>query len=123
MHLLKLLRLEIEQKYANGMKKFPEDPKKYNPVRLLNHMKPGLIFIETIISSNTQSVYQVKCEIDNIPFTGQGLKKKAAKMECCIAAIKYFWQFDFHAEVDLHDLQYKLKLIYTCTPHYNIMFL
>ncbi|XP_060861004.1 uncharacterized protein LOC132938015 [Metopolophium dirhodum] len=82
---------------ANGMKKFSEDPKKYNPVQLLNQMKPGVKFIETIISSKTPSAYQVKCEIDNIPFTGQGSKKKAAKMECCIAAIKYFWQFDFHA--------------------------
>jgi len=26
-----------------------------------------------------------------------GSTKKAAKKECCIAAIKYFWQFDFHA--------------------------
>jgi len=26
-----------------------------------------------------------------------GSTKKAAKKECCIAAIKYFWKFDFHA--------------------------
>jgi len=54
------------------MRKFPEDPKNYNPIRLLNQMKPGVIFIETFISSKTPSVFQVKCEIDNIPFTGQG---------------------------------------------------
>jgi len=54
------------------MKKFPEEPKNYNPVQLLNHMKPGVKFIETIISSKTPSVFRMKCEIDNIPFTGQG---------------------------------------------------
>ncbi|CAI6373224.1 unnamed protein product [Macrosiphum euphorbiae] len=80
-------------------RKFPEDPKKCNPVQLINQMKPGVKFIETIISL-TPSVFQVKCEIDNIPFTGQGSTKKAAKKECCIAAIKYFWHFDFHAIED-----------------------
>jgi len=54
------------------MRKFPEDPKNCNPVQLINQMKPGVKFIETIISSKTPSVFQVKCEIDNIPFTGQG---------------------------------------------------
>ncbi|XP_060858050.1 uncharacterized protein LOC132935493 isoform X2 [Metopolophium dirhodum] len=86
---------------AKPMKKFPEDPKKYNPVQLLNQMKPGVKFIETIINSKRPLVFQVECEIDNITFTGQGSKKKAAKKECCIAAIKYFWQFDFNAEADL----------------------
>jgi len=54
------------------MKKFPEDSKKYNPVQLLNQMKPGVKFIKTIISSKRPLVFQVECEIDNIPFTGQG---------------------------------------------------
>ncbi|XP_060857475.1 uncharacterized protein LOC132935047 [Metopolophium dirhodum] len=83
-----------------AMKKFPEDPKHCNPVQLINQMKPGVKFIETIISLNTPSVFQVKCEIDDILFTGLGSSKKAAKKECCIAAIKYFWQFDFHAIED-----------------------
>ncbi|XP_022172564.1 uncharacterized protein LOC111035307 isoform X2 [Myzus persicae] len=85
---------------AGAMRKFPEDPRNCNPIQLINQMKPGVKFIETIISSKTPSVFQVKCEIDSIPFTGQGSTKKAAKKECCIAAIKYFWQFDFHAIED-----------------------
>ncbi|XP_008187398.1 uncharacterized protein LOC100169140 isoform X2 [Acyrthosiphon pisum] len=85
---------------AGAMRKFPEDPKNCNPIQLINQMKPGVKFIETVISSKTPSVFQVKCEIDNIPFTGQGSTKKAAKKECCIAAIKYFWHFDFHAIED-----------------------
>ncbi|CAI6377387.1 unnamed protein product [Macrosiphum euphorbiae] len=80
---------------AGARRKFPEDPKNCNPVQLINQMKPGVKFIETIISS-TPPVFQVKCEIDNIPFIEQGSTKKAAKKECCIAAIKYFWHFDFH---------------------------
>ncbi|KAL4089189.1 hypothetical protein QTP88_024251 [Uroleucon formosanum] len=85
---------------AGAMRKFPEDPRNCNPVQLINQMKPGVKFIETIISSKTPSVFEVKCEIDSIPFSGQGSTKKAAKKECCIAAIKYFWQFDFHAIED-----------------------
>lgn len=54
------------------MRKFPEDPRNCNPIQLINQMKPGVKFIETIISSKTPSVFQVKCEIDSIPFTGQG---------------------------------------------------
>ncbi|XP_008184601.2 uncharacterized protein LOC100573606 [Acyrthosiphon pisum] len=82
------------------MKKFPEDPKNCNPVQLINQMKPGAKFIETIISLNRPSVFNVKVEIDNITFTGLGSSKKAAKRECCIEAIKFFWQFDFHAIED-----------------------
>lgn len=54
------------------MRQFPEDPKKYNPTQLLNEMKPSVKFSETINSLNKPSVFQVQCEIDNIPFTGQG---------------------------------------------------
>jgi len=54
------------------MKKFPDDPRKYNPIQLINQMKPGIKFIEIIISSKTPTVFQIKCEIDNIPFLGQG---------------------------------------------------
>jgi len=85
------------QPKTGAMRKFPENPKNCNPIQLINQMKPGVKFVETIISSKTPSLFQVNCIIDDIPFTGQGSTKKAAKKECCIAAIKYFWQFDFHA--------------------------
>ncbi|CAI6354671.1 unnamed protein product [Macrosiphum euphorbiae] len=95
----KIINLQEEQPKLKigAMRKFPEDPKNCNPVQIINQMKPGVKFIETIISLNPPSAFRVKCEIDNIPFTGLGSSKKAAKRECCIAAIKYFWQFDFHA--------------------------
>jgi len=54
------------------MKKFPEDPRNCNPIQLLYQMKPGVKFIETIISSKMPSDFQMNCEIDTIPFTGRG---------------------------------------------------
>ncbi|KAE9528900.1 hypothetical protein AGLY_012475 [Aphis glycines] len=77
-------------------RKFPENPKIYNPISLLYLMKPNLKYIETVIVK-FPPLFQVNCTIDGILFTGKGPKKKLAKKECCTAAIKYFWQFDFHA--------------------------
>uniref|UniRef100_A0A2S2NGM1 DRBM domain-containing protein n=1 Tax=Schizaphis graminum TaxID=13262 RepID=A0A2S2NGM1_SCHGA len=85
------------QPKAGAMRKFPENPKNCNPIQLINQMKPGVKFVETIISSKTPSLFQVNCVIEDVSFTGQGSTKKAAKKECCIAAIKFFWQFDFNA--------------------------
>ncbi|XP_022178131.1 uncharacterized protein LOC111039115 [Myzus persicae] len=82
-------------KVAAPMKLFPEDPSKYNPVQLLNHMKPGTEFIVTRCL-DFPSCFQVSCVIDGVPFTGQHSSKKGAKNEACIAAIKYFWTFNFH---------------------------
>ncbi|XP_027851881.1 uncharacterized protein LOC114130973 [Aphis gossypii] len=81
-----------------GMRKFPENPKNCNPIQLLNQMKPGVKYIEAIAPEKLPLLFfQINCVIDDILFTGEGRTKKAAKKECCIAAIKYFWQFDFHA--------------------------
>ncbi|XP_015380288.1 PREDICTED: uncharacterized protein LOC107174011 isoform X2 [Diuraphis noxia] len=99
------IKLQPKSK-AGAMRKFPDDPRNCNPIQLINQMKPGVKFIETIISSKTPSVFQVNCEIDNVPFSGQGSTKKAAKKECCIAAIKYFWKFDFHA---IEDSSFTMK--------------
>ncbi|XP_060854227.1 uncharacterized protein LOC132932054 [Rhopalosiphum padi] len=88
------------QPKTGAMRKFPENPKNCNPIQLINQMKPGVKFVETIISSKTPSLFQVNCVIDDVSFTGQGSTKKAAKKECCIAAIKSIWQFDFHAIED-----------------------
>jgi len=54
------------------MKKFPENPKNCNPIQLINQMKPGVKYIETIISAKFPLLFQVTCVIDDIPFTGQG---------------------------------------------------
>ncbi|KAE9528551.1 hypothetical protein AGLY_012122 [Aphis glycines] len=81
-----------------AVRKFPENPKNCNPIQLLNQMKPGIKYIEAIAAEKLPLLFfQVNCVIDDILFTGEGRTKKAAKKECCIAAIKYFWQFDFHA--------------------------
>ncbi|XP_025191758.1 uncharacterized protein LOC112592009 [Melanaphis sacchari] len=85
------------QPKTGAMRKFPENPKNCNPIQLINQMKPGVQFVETIMSLKTPSLFQVSCVIDDVPFSGQGSTKKAAKKECCIEAIKYFWQFDFRA--------------------------
>lgn len=52
------------------MKTFPEDPSKYNPVQLLNQLKPGTEFVDTPLSENPPCFY-VQCVIDGIPFAGQ----------------------------------------------------
>ncbi|XP_015376701.1 PREDICTED: uncharacterized protein LOC107170983 [Diuraphis noxia] len=83
-----------------AMKKFPDNPSNYNPIQLINHMKPGMKLIEIIHFSKRPSIFRVKYEIDNFLFFGLGSTKKAAKKECCISAIKYFWKFDFHAKED-----------------------
>ncbi|CAH1726603.1 uncharacterized protein LOC114121455 [Aphis gossypii] len=85
------------QPKTGAMRKFPENPQNCNPIQLINQLKPGVKFTEVVISAKTPSLFQVTCVIDDIPFSGQGSTKKAAKKECCIAAIKYFWKFDFHA--------------------------
>jgi dsRNA-specific ribonuclease len=81
---------------VGGMKKFPNKPENYNPVQLLYQMTPGIQFTETTIRSNIPSCFEIKCEMDGVSFTGKGSTKKAAKKECAIATIKYFWNFDFH---------------------------
>ncbi|XP_022175704.1 uncharacterized protein LOC111037437 isoform X2 [Myzus persicae] len=83
----------------NGMKKFPEDPENWNPIQLLNQMKPGIQYIETQISL-CPSIFHVSFKTGDLFFLGQGSLKKEAKMNCCIAAIKYFYGFDFHAIED-----------------------
>ncbi|CAH1731371.1 unnamed protein product [Aphis gossypii] len=88
--------IEQPQPKTFSKRKFPENPKKYHPISLLCLMKPTLKYIETTIKK-FPPLFQVNCTIDGIVFTGIGPKKKAAKKECCIAAIKYFWDFDFHA--------------------------
>ncbi|XP_025406213.1 double-stranded RNA-specific editase 1 isoform X2 [Sipha flava] len=81
---------------VGGMKKFPNKPENYNPVQLLHQMSPGIQFTETTINSNNPSCFEVKCKMDGVTFAGKGSTKKAAKKECAIATIKYFWNFDFH---------------------------
>lgn len=54
------------------MKKFPVNPRIYNPVQLLNNMKPYVQFVTTTIHFETPKTYQVECNIDNIPFLGLG---------------------------------------------------
>jgi len=54
------------------MRKFPDDPKNCNPVQLIHQMKPGVKFIETVLSLKTPSLFQVNCIIDDTPFIGQG---------------------------------------------------
>jgi len=54
------------------MRKFPENPQNCNPIQLINQLKPGVRFTEVVISAKTPSLFQVKCEIDDIPFSGQG---------------------------------------------------
>lgn len=54
------------------MKKFPENPDIYNPVQLLHQMTPGLKFIVNTINPNNPPIFQVNCEVNGVPFTGQG---------------------------------------------------
>jgi len=55
------------------MKKFPENPKNYNPIQLINQMKPGIKYIETIVAAKLPSLFfQVNCVINDILFTGEG---------------------------------------------------
>jgi hypothetical protein len=82
---------------VGGMKTFPNKPENYNPVQLLHQMTPDIQFKETTIRSNNPTCFEVICEKDGVSFTGKGSTKKAAKKECAIAIIKYFWNFDFHA--------------------------
>ncbi|KAL5233817.1 hypothetical protein ACI65C_001227 [Semiaphis heraclei] len=77
---LKAIKLPPKPK-AGPMRKFPDDPRNCNPIQLINQMKPGVKFIETIISFKTPSVFQVKCEIDNVPFIGQDKIEKLNKRE------------------------------------------
>ncbi|XP_060855584.1 uncharacterized protein LOC132933289 [Metopolophium dirhodum] len=82
----------IPLKVAAPMKMFPLDPTNYQPVSLLAQLRPDVTFNYTIL----HPVIHANCVIDGIPFTGLGSSKKCAKKECCIIAIKYFWNFDFH---------------------------
>jgi len=79
-----------------GMKKFPVNPEVYNPVQLLHQMTPGIQLTEKTLSVANPSLFEVTCQMNHISFKGQGSTKKAAKKECAIAAIKYFWNFDYH---------------------------
>lgn len=54
------------------MKKFPENPQNYNPVQLLHQMSPGVKFIEKTVSPNNPSVFQAKCDMNGLPFVGEG---------------------------------------------------
>jgi len=55
------------------MTKFPENPKNCKPLQLINQMKPGVKYIETIVAAKLSSLFfQVNCVIDDILFTGEG---------------------------------------------------
>lgn len=54
------------------MKKFPDNPQNYNPVQLLNQMKPGLKFTDKQIPDSNPVQFEMACEIDNISFSGRG---------------------------------------------------
>lgn len=54
------------------MKKFPQNPEIYNPVQLLHQMIPGIKFTEKIISTANPSVFEIKCELNQVVFKGQG---------------------------------------------------
>lgn len=53
------------------MKKFPEDPENWNPIQLLNQMKPGIQYIETQISL-CPSIFHVSFKTGDLFFLGQG---------------------------------------------------
>eukprot|EP00102_Acyrthosiphon_pisum_P016479 XP_008187451.1 PREDICTED: uncharacterized protein LOC100569519 isoform X2 [Acyrthosiphon pisum] len=79
-------------KVAAPMKMFPSNPTNHQPVSLLVQLRPDVTFTYTIL----HPVIHANCVIDGIRFTGQGSSKKSAKKECCISAIRHFWNFDFH---------------------------
>jgi len=50
---------------------FPSDPGSYNPMQLMHLMRPDVEYINTLCS-NYPPLHQVNCEIDGVPFIGQG---------------------------------------------------
>jgi len=63
----------------------------------LNKMK------KTSINYNKYCLF-ILIVISSFNFNFIGTSKKAAKRECCIEAIKYFWQFDFNTIEDDNSL-------------------
>jgi len=83
------------------MRKFPENPQNCNPVQLINQLKPGVKFTEVVLNAKTPSLFQVKCVIDDIPFSGQG-----NILNNIISTKEFKFAFNVNTEM-LYDFFYK----------------
>lgn len=83
------------------MKKFPQNPEIYNPVQLLHQMTPGIQFTERTISATNPSLFEVKCELNQVAFEGQGnncIYIKLKNKKFCLYLYLYFDCVYFYEE-------------------------